>query len=129
MGNILFSLTIAILSLQFFTVTYRLNGINRTLFNIPLGIFEASIPLVEESDKIVMHYDKDELYERLTYYFDENLHKYVSKYRLKLYYYNQSNMSFCTKAYCDAVEITLSADVLLTVKYEKKAKFYIRSNV
>ena len=128
MGNIIFSLTLAVLSLHFFTVTYRLNGVNRTLYYIPISIFESSIPLAQESESLIIYYDKNILENKLTYYFDNNLSKYVSRYTLDFYYYNQSNDSICKTDYCDAIEITLKADILLTVSYQKSARFYIQKN-
>ena len=128
MGNIIFSLTLAVLSLHFFTITYRLNGVNRMLYNIPISIFESSIPLAQESEEIVIYYNKTELQNKLTYYFDTNIHKYVSRYTLDFYYYNQSDGSICKSDYCDAVGITLKAEILLTVNYQKTATFYIKDN-
>ena len=101
---------------------------NRTLYYIPISIFESSIPLAQETEELIIYYDKPTLESKLTYYFDNNLSKYVSKYTLDFYYYNQSDESICKTDYCDAVEITLKADVLFTVTYEKSARFYIKSN-
>ena len=128
MGNIIFSLTIAVMSLQMFTLTYRINGVNRTLFHIPLGIFESAIPLVTTTYYPDVYFDKDMLEESLTYYFDTNLEKYVNKYTLSFYYYNQADDSICVSDKCDAVEVSLKADIMLTIKYQKKARFYIRRN-
>ena len=66
MGNIIFSITIGILSLQFFTFTYRINGINRIVYNIPISIFEAAIPLVQDSNAPKMYFDKQYLSSELT---------------------------------------------------------------
>ena len=63
MSNIIISLTIAVMSLHFFTVTYRLNGINRSLYNIPISIFESSIPLLQDTESFEPYYDKDKLEE------------------------------------------------------------------
>ena len=57
MSNLIISITLAVLTLQFFTVTYRVNGINRTLYNIPIAIFETSIPLAQETDEPEIYYD------------------------------------------------------------------------
>lgn len=128
MENMIFSLMIAVMSLQMFTMTYRINGVNRTLFHIPLGIFESAIPLLTPNYDLDIYYDKEVLEQSLTYYFDSNLHKYVNDYTLSYYYYNQEDESICVSDKCTAVEITLKADIFLNIKYQKKARFYIRRN-
>lgn len=127
MGNIIFSITIAILSFQFFTTTFQLTGINRTLYNIPIAIFESSIPLAQNTGVPKIYYDKEILYSKLTSYFDKSLSKYTSQYDLSLYYYSQEDESIC-RDYCDAVEITIKAKVLLAFDYQQSARFYILKN-
>ena len=77
MGNILLSITIGILSLQFFSFTYRINGINRAVYNIPISIFEASIPLVQDVEKPKIYFDQDYLETYLTSYFDKVIYRYT----------------------------------------------------
>lgn len=127
MGNIIFSITIAILSLQFFTATYQLNGINRTLYNIPISIFEASIDLVSSSEKPTLGFNGTKLQSYLTYYFDNSLSKYSNSYSFSIYYYNSADESFC-RFDCTDVEITLKAKVMLTYNYQKVARFHIQKN-
>lgn len=128
MGNIIFSIFIAVLSFQFFTATYQLTGINRTLYNVPISIFESSIPLVQNTYSIQIYYDKNTLEEKLTSYFDKSLSKYTSSYSLDFYYYSQEDESVCRTDYCNAIEITLKAKVLVAMTYQKSARFYIQKN-
>ena len=128
MGNILFSITIAVLSFQFFTATYQLTGINRTLYNVPISIFESSIPLTQNVDTPVMYYNKETLESKLTSYFDKSLARYTTSYTLDFYYYVQEDESICRTDYCDAIEITLKAKVLVAMTYQKSARFYIQKN-
>ena len=65
MSNIIVSLVIAVMSLHLFTVTYRLNGINRSLYNIPISIFESSIPLLDYNQEIGLYYNKEMLKNQL----------------------------------------------------------------
>ena len=88
MINIGIALLVVILSFQCFTITYRLNGINRTLLEIPLSIFEVAIPLVREDDETTLYYDKDYLINELTYYFDNKLPFYTDDYDVKYYFSN-----------------------------------------
>ena len=103
MPNIMFSLLIGVLSLHFFTVTYRLNGVHRTLFNVPISIFEASIPLTDESENPSLYFSKVVLEEKLNTYFASQLRKYVSSYSLSFYYYNQEDYSICRDDRCTSL--------------------------
>lgn len=129
MPNIMFSLLIGVLSLHFFTVTYRLNGVHRTLFNVPISIFEASIPLTDESENPSLYFSKEVLEEKLNMYFASQLRKYVSSYSLSFYYYNQEDYSICRDDRCTSLEINLKARIVLDFEYDKSANFYIRSNI
>lgn len=128
MGNIIFSITIGILSLQFFTFTYRINGINRIVYNIPISIFEAAIPLVQDSDAPKMYFDKQYLSSELTSYFDKIIYRYTDRYSFNCYYYVQGDYSICRSEYCDAVEVTLNARITLFSDYSRTMRFYIHKN-
>lgn len=129
MPNLIVSVALAVLSLQFFTVTYRVNGINRTLYNLPIAIFESSIPLAQEQEVPNIYFDANILEEKLTSYFDNNIKKYCSKYEVEIYYYNQDDFSYCTTQKCDAVELTLTADLFINFNYKRTARFYIQENI
>ena len=128
MGNILLSITIGILSLQFFTFTYRINGINRMMFNMPISIFEASIPLVQDTSEPILYFDREYLLNELTSYVDKSIYKYTDRYSLDLYYYDQDDYSICRGDYCNAVEVTLNARITLFDDYSKTMRFYIHKN-
>lgn len=128
MGNILLSITIGILSLQFFTFTYRINGINRVMFNMPISIFEASIPLAQDTSEPILYFDREYLLSELTSYVDKSIYKYTDRYSLDLYYYDQDDYSICRGDYCNAVEVTLNARITLFDDYSKTMRFYIHKN-
>lgn len=128
MGNILLSITIGILSLKFFTFTYRINGINRVMFNMPISIFEASIPLVQDTSEPILYFDREYLLNELTSYVDKSIYKYTDRYSLDLYYYDQDDYSICRGDYCNAVEVTLNARITLFDDYSKTMRFYIHKN-
>ena len=128
MTNILFSITIGILLLQFFSFTYRINGINRAVYNIPISIFEASIPLVQDTSDPKIYFDKQYLDDYLTSYFDKVIYRYTDRYSLNYYYYVQDDYSICRTDYCDAVEVTLNARITLFSDYSKTMRFYIHKN-
>lgn len=128
MGNIIFSLTLAVLSLQFFSTSYCLIGLNRVMMNIPISIFETSIPLVQNVDDPIIYYNQEVLEDKLTHYFEKSVTKYCDRYFLSYYYYNQDNHAFCLSEQCDAVEITLFAKVMGITEYTKSVRFYIQDN-
>lgn len=128
MSNVLFSLFLTVVSFSFFVACRRVNGINRTLLNIPVAIFESSIPLVQERDEPIIYYDKEILESKLTSYFDKELPKYTERYFVGYYYYNQDDKSLCIDEYCTAVEIKVSAKVVFTMTYQKSVSFYIQHN-
>lgn len=128
MGNVIFSLFLTVSSFTIFVANYRVNGINRVLYHIPISIFESSIPLVQESDEPIVYYDKEILEDKLTSYFDKELQKYTKAYFVSYYYYNQDDHSLCINEYCTAVEINLNAKVLFEMRYQKKVSFYIQKN-
>ena len=128
MSNIIFSLVIAVSSFYLFTITYRLNGINRSLYNIPISIFETSIPILKYDDEIGLYYDKRDLERKLTYYFNNSISELCQSYTMDLYYYNQDDESICLSNYCNAVEITINAKVIFFTEYHRTARFYITHN-
>lgn len=131
MSNIIISLILGTLSLHFFTLTYRMTSINRAVFNIPISIFEASIPniYIEFIDqKEYIYFDKDKLENTLTYYFNNSISRYCYSYNMELYYYNPEDESICLSYNCTAVEVKISAQVFLNYRYSRTARFYIQDN-
>ena len=126
MINIGIALLVVILSFQCFTITYRLNGINRTLLEIPLSIFEVAIPLVQENEEMTLYYDKGFLINELTYYFDNKLPFYTDDYHLNYYFSNTGDSSMCLTNTCSAIEITLDAEIIFFSRYHKTARYEIR---
>lgn len=128
MGNIILSLVLCVLTYTVFTTNRSISGINRILYNVPISIFESSIPLVQDSDEPIIYYDKTELEFKLTSYFDNEIPRYTDDYTISYYYYNQSNNSLCLSDYCNAVEIRINAKISFYLTYKKSASFYIQKN-
>lgn len=128
MENVIFILTFAVLSFNFFMASYRIVGVNRVFLNIPISIFESSIPLAQETDEPRIYYDKEQIRSKLTSYLDNDIKKYCDSYALNIRYYVQDDNSYCINLYCDAVEVSLTAKVLFNYEYHRTAKFYIQDN-
>ena len=126
MLNMFIALVVMILSFQCFTITYRLNGINRILFEIPLSIFEVSIPLVQEEDDITIYFAKEELIKELNYYFDTKLPLYTDQYQIDYYFTKTGDSSMCLDNHCTAIEISLSANIVFFSQYQNMARYEIR---
>ena len=129
MINIYLSVFVMVLSFNCFTFTYRYNGINRTLMEMPKSLLETSIPLIEVDDPFFIHFDREELTNNLTYYFDSHLPRYTDEYHLDYYFSNTGDESMCLTDSCTAIEINLKAKVLFFSEYDKTMRYEIRSNV
>ena len=128
MPNLIIAIAFAVLTLNFFTVSHRITGINRTIYNVPISLFEVNVPLAQESDDFVAYFDKEKLEDNLTSFFYKSISKYTDSFTLSYYYYNQNDFSFCSSSFCNAIEITISARVVHNFTYQKTARFYIRNN-
>lgn len=127
MANVGIALIVMVMAINCFTLTFRLNGINRTLLDTPISLFEVAVPTVQETDEIVMYFDRDKLIDSLTYYYDSKLVEYVDEYTINYYFSNVGEEAICTTDYCDAVEVNISANVVFNVYYNKTMRFEIRS--
>ena len=127
MANIGIAIIVMVMAVNCFTITYKLNGINRTLLDTPISLLEVAVPTVQESEEIAMYFDRDKLINNLTYYYDSKLVDFSNSYTLNYYFTNTGSDAVCTTDYCDAVEVTITADVVFTVKYSKTMRFEIRS--
>jgi hypothetical protein len=127
MTNIFLAILLAVVSFNFFTVTYKLNGINRTLLFTPTSIFEVNVPLVDFNENLDLYFDKEKLESDLTSYYDSNLIRYTSEYDISFYYLNIEDKSLCISDFCKAVEVTVNSEILFGFQYEKTMRFEIRN--
>ena len=127
MSNVFIALIFAVVSFNFFTVSYKLNGINRTLLFTPTSLFEINIPLINDNDDFELYFDKTSLENDLTYYYDTHLSRYTSEYDINFHYINIEDESMCVSEFCKAVEVTISSEILFGFKYEKTMLFEIRN--
>ena len=119
------TLCVSVLGFSFFTVSTRITGINRAMINMPKEIFQASIPLIQDGN-FVAYYDQKVLENNVLGYLNKNVKKYVSNYKLHFYYYSQDDGSMCITKFCDAVEITIRANVVFNYSYSRTMFYEIR---
>ena len=120
--GLVLSLTIFLFSC--FTLTYRLQSINRAVFNTPVEIFELSIPIanIDETD---VYFDKTTLENKLNDYYESTISDFFKTYEVNYYYYNQADKSICVSEHCNAVEITISGNYFLGLTYEQSLNYEI----
>lgn len=129
MINILLSILFSIFSLQIFTINYKFSVFSKTLLNIPMSIFEMSIPTDRIPTVNRLYYDKKMLQSYVNEYFDDNISDLCGDYQLLYFYFSTDDNLYCKTSYCDGVRITLSAYVFMGIKYENTMSYYIKENV
>lgn len=128
MVAIFISFLVVVLSFNFFMMSYQINGINRLVLSAPLSLFETAINLFEIDENIGPVFDKKILVDNLTSYFDYHITRYTSDYSLTYYYYNPIDHSIELSDNAKAVEIKVSAELVLSYHYEKTMYYEIWSN-
>ncbi len=116
------SLTIFLFSA--FTLSYRLQTINRVIINTPIEIFELAIPLAN-IDETNIYFDKNKLESNVLTYYQDNLSELFKSYKVSFYYYNQENGSICVSEHCNAVEITVDGIYMWNFHYERSIEYEI----
>lgn len=122
------SFFVVFISFNFFMISYEINGINRIVMSAPLSLYETTINLFDIDEDEGPYFDKEILEDNITSYFDYHLPRYVDDYDLSFYYYNPSNHSLDMDDECRAVEVTISAELVLATHYQKTMFYEIRSH-
>ena len=128
MISIFICLFVAIISFNFFMISYQINGINRLVYSAPLSLFETAINLYDISDESELSFDKELLIDNLTSYFDYHLPRYTNDYEIDFYYYKPSDHSLDMSDNPKAVEVNVTANIVLNNHYQKSMFYEIRSN-
>ena len=128
MVAIFISFLVVVLSFNFFMMSYQINGINRLVLSAPLSLFETAINLYEIDENTGPVFDKNILVDNLTSYFDYHITRYTSDYSLTYYYYNPLDHSIELSDNAKAVEVKVSAELVLSYHYEKTMYYEIWSN-
>ena len=122
------SFFIVVLSFNFFMMSYQINGINRLVLSMPLSLYETGISLFEIDEEIGPVFDKAILEDNITSYFDFHMPRYTDDYDVSFYYYNMSDHSLDMSDEPKAVEVNLTANIVLSYHYTKTMFYEIRSN-
>ena len=122
------SFVIVLFSFNFFMLSYQANGINRLVMSMPLALFESAIEMLDINEEEGPYFNKEELDNNLTLFFNYHLPKYTDHYSLNYYYYNIADHSIDMDDDCQAVEVKVEADLILFKRYTKTMYYEIRSN-
>ena len=122
------ALFIAVISFNFFMMSYQINGVNNLVLAMPISLYETSINMININDSTGPTFDKQRLEERINKYFSFSMKKYTDDYSLSFYYYNPFDQSVCLSDSCYAVEVKVDATLILYYHYSKTMYYQIRSN-
>lgn len=122
---LMFVFSLSIFLFSSFTISLKLQTINRAVIYIPKEIFETAIPTVNVDISEDLYFDKAKLLSNLGSYFDEKLSNVMKNYTYTIYYYNQDDGSICTDNKCNAVEVTVSGYYAYTFLYSRTITYEI----
>ena len=118
---------VVVLSFNFFTISYQISGINRLVIGVPLSLFETAINMFDIDNDSGPYFNKELLVDNITYYFSYHMPKYTDDYHLSFYYYNIEDHSLDMSDEVKAVEVSLTANLVLYYHYQKTMYYEIRS--
>ena len=122
----LFAMVIAV---NMFYVSYQLCGINRIFINLPIALIESSVNMISNGDQPNLYFNKEDLIEKLTSYYDEKIEKlHVEDYTLTFTFVNPSNESYCTTSQCQGFKMKLKSELTFNLKYEREVYYKIQKN-
>ena len=122
----LFAMVIAV---NMFYVSYQLCGINRIFINPPIALIESSVNMISNVDQPNLYFNKEDLIEKLTSYYDEKIEKlHVEDYTLTFTFVNPSNESYCTTSQCQGFKMKLKSELTFNLKYEREVYYKIQKN-
>lgn len=120
------SFFIVFISFNFFMISYEINGVNRIVLSAPISLYETAINMFDIDETNGPYFDKEVLEDNIVSYFDFHLPRYVDDYHLSFYYCNIEDHSLDMDEECRAVEVTISAELVLFTTYQKTMFYEIR---
>ena len=127
MVTMIISFFVLVLSFNFFMLSYQINGINRLVLGTPIALFETAINMYNIDEDEGPYFIKEKLEDNLTSYFNYSIVKYTRDYNVSFYYYDPSTGAICLDDETIAVQVTVSAELILSYTYQKTMSYEIRS--
>ena len=122
---LLFVFTLTTFLFSSFTISLKLQTINRAIIYMPIEIFETSIQVVNIDETENLYFDKNLLDTNVNRYLEEKLSNVMKDYSYSFYYYNQDDGSICTSGKCNAVEVTVSGHYAYNFSYSRSVNYEI----
>jgi len=101
--------------LQIFTITFQINGLNRSVINTPIELMIMDVT----SSGTEAVFISSKIIERLDSYYSKTLPRFCKEYETSYYFYNKEDESMCVEDYCDCVDVTVTATLSLNYHYER----------
>lgn len=124
MTNILISLFIAVNSIQFFTLSIKTSYLNRTIFNFPKSLMEASLIIDDESHS-EPYLDTELFISNCETYFLYTLNSNYFFYTVSYSFYYPENDGLCYEDYCQGALIEFNCNIYQFYTYSKTLSFEV----
>ena len=125
MINVFIALMFSIFSFQLFFASYRMNGANRVLVNLPLTLIQNSVVISEYGDTHMLYFNKESLVTNVDLYLLNNLKKYTSSYECEYLFLESNGQNICIGDKCQGVKITINASIVFDYHYHKSMIYKI----
>ena len=112
---LLISALIGVVSLQYFSLNYSIQGLNRAIVCTPIELMYKCVAVYGESPV----FNTDDFETIVLEYYSHILPRYTNDYNVDFYYYNLADESMCLLDVCGGVEITIDCKLNMTYQYHR----------
>ena len=125
MIQILFSVMFAIFSFQMFSISYKANGVNKTLVYFPIELVKNSVTITNYHNDGFVYFNQEKFISYSNTYFDENISKYTNDYEIEYLFLDIDKEGICTTSKCQCVKISVFASFSFDFVYSKSMIYSI----
>ena len=112
-------------SLQFFTLNYQIQGLNKEMLNTPIQLLANCF--IDYSNK--PYFDTELVISTMDAYYADRIPRYAKSYSIDYYFYTPSNGAYCTATQCGGVKITLTCSLITNYQFTRSMKYEMRSGI
>lgn len=121
---LLISMLIGVVSLQYFTLNYSIQGLNRAILYTPIELMYKSITTADDNPQ----FDRADFEYVVLDYYSRIIPRYSKHYIVDFYYYDLLDESMCLTNNCNGVEITIDCKLNVTYTYHRVMFYELREN-